>query len=113
MPSIKPMAVTEMASREPDASEMPGMGDPARPRLAAGVRMRFDAVRGRHVLLLPEAILILNATGAEIVELCDGRRTLADIRAELRSRYGEVAADEAHGYLDDLVSRHAIEVDDD
>lgn len=75
--------------------------------------MRFDTARGQHVLLSPEAVLILNPTGAEIVELCDGHRTIAEIRAELRSRYGEVAADEARDFLGDLIAHRGIEVRDD
>ena len=102
-----------MAAAESDSAAQPGMDDTARPRLAAGVRMRFDAARGQHVLLSPETILILNPTGAEIVELCDGQRTVAEIRAELRSRYGAVAADEARDYIADLIARRGMEADDD
>ena len=54
--------------------------DSARPRLAPHVRMRFDAARGQHALLSPRRSWVLNGTGAAIVELCDGRRTVAEIQ---------------------------------
>ena len=59
----------------------------ARPRLATGVRMRFDNVRDRHVLLYPEGALALNVTAAAVLELCDGGRTLDEIVDTLSQRY--------------------------
>ena len=46
-----------------------------RPRLAPGVRYRWDQMREQHQLLFPEGLLVLNETGAAIVRLCDGRTT--------------------------------------
>jgi pyrroloquinoline quinone biosynthesis protein D len=39
------------------------------------------------VLLYPEGVLLLNAPAAAVLELCDGRRTLADLVAVLGRRY--------------------------
>lgn len=118
MPSTRPtesaeMTIPELATSESNSEEMSETADTARPRLTSGVRMRFDAARDQHVLLSPEAVLVLNPTGAEIVELCDGERTITEIRAELRNRYGEVAAVEVRGFLDDLIARRGIELNDD
>ena len=44
---------------------------------------RFCRTRQRHILQLPETVVVLHGSGAEILELCDGRRTVADIVAEL------------------------------
>jgi pyrroloquinoline quinone biosynthesis protein D len=96
MPSTRPMAAVD---------------DSARPRLAPHVRMRFDATRGQYVLLSPEAVLLINDTGAAIVELCDGRRTVAEIQSELQSRYDQVADGDVRRFLADLVAKHAMEVD--
>jgi pyrroloquinoline quinone biosynthesis protein D len=63
-----------------------------RPRLARHVRLRFDPARGQHVLLTPEAVTVLNGTGAAVLELCDGQRTVTEILAELRGRYAHVDA---------------------
>ena len=81
-----------------------------RPRLAAHVRLTFDPVRGRHVLLAPETVSVLNKTGAAIVGLCDGRRTVAAIVAELREQYDQVAEEEVRLFLSRLSARRCIEV---
>jgi pyrroloquinoline quinone biosynthesis protein D len=85
--------------------------DSARPRLARHVRLRFDAARGQHALLSPETVWVINATGAAIVELCDGRRTVAEIQSELQSRYTEVTDDDVRRFVTDLVAHHSMEVD--
>jgi pyrroloquinoline quinone biosynthesis protein D len=66
-----------------------------RPRFIAGVRLHFDAVRDRHVLLYPEGALALNETAAAALALVDGRRTTANIIESLRGRYlsVEIASD--------------------
>jgi pyrroloquinoline quinone biosynthesis protein D len=84
--------------------------DADRPRLAAHVRLTFDPVRGRHVLLAPETVSVLNGTGATILNLCDGRRTVADIVAELHGRYDRVADDEVRLFLSRLAARRCVEV---
>jgi pyrroloquinoline quinone biosynthesis protein D len=86
------------------------MEDAAVPRLGRGVRMRYDKARDRHVLLLPETVVVLNATGTAILELCDGTRTVAEIVAVLRERYGEVPEEQVHAYLAKLVERRHVEV---
>jgi pyrroloquinoline quinone biosynthesis protein D len=58
-----------------------------RPRLATGARLRYDEVREEHVLLVPEGVVRLNPTAAEVLGLCDGERSLDDIAGELSARY--------------------------
>ena len=58
-----------------------------RPRLATGARLSYDDVREEHVLLIPEGAVRLNPTAAEVLELCDGERSLDDIAAALSERY--------------------------
>jgi pyrroloquinoline quinone biosynthesis protein D len=58
-----------------------------RPRLATGARLRYDEVREEHLLLIPEGAVRLNATAAEVLELCDGERSLDDIVGALSARY--------------------------
>jgi coenzyme PQQ biosynthesis protein PqqD len=83
------------------------------PRLASGVRLRWDKVRERKVLLFPEGAVTLNSTAADVLELCDGARTLDEIVAELASRYGgaDVRAD-VENLLGALAARGLV-VDDD
>ena len=66
----------------------------SRPKLAPHVRLSFDQTRQRHVLQSPEAVTVLNDTGAAVLGLCDGQRTLAEIVAELEPRYNRVPTDE-------------------
>ena len=94
----------------PSTRPMARIDDSMRPRLAPHVRMRFDAARGQHALLSPETVWVVNDTGAAIVELCDGLRTVAEIQAELQSRYEQVPDGEVHRFLADLVAKHRMEV---
>lgn len=94
----------------PSTEPMPAVSDTDRPRLAAHVRLRHDPVRGRHMLLAPEAVSVLNGTGASILNLCDGARTVAEIVVELNGRYDRVAADEVRLFLARLVARRRVEV---
>jgi pyrroloquinoline quinone biosynthesis protein D len=72
-------------------------------------RMDFDTVRQRHVLLYPEGTVLLNDTGAAILELCDGHRSVAQIAGVLQERYksGDVTADVLE-YLSGLAERELI-----
>jgi pyrroloquinoline quinone biosynthesis protein D len=58
-----------------------------RPRLATGARLRYDEVREEHLLLVPEGAVRLNPTAAEVLELCDGERSMDDIVGVLSARY--------------------------
>lgn len=74
---------------------MSGLDDRAVPRLARGVRLRWDEVRQKHLLLYPEGALVLNPTAAVVLELCDGTRSVGDVLALLHERYpgADVGAD--------------------
>lgn len=65
----------------------------SRPRLAPGVRMRFDRVGGMAMLLCPERGLGLDGTAAEIVELLGGGFAVGEIVDELQRRYGAARGD--------------------
>ena len=58
-----------------------------RPRLVTGARLRYDEVREEHLLLIPEGVVRLNPTAAEVLALCDGERSLDDIVGTLSARY--------------------------
>jgi len=91
-------------------SDAGSVGLTSRPRLAPHVRLRFDPARNRHVLLTPEAVTVLNDTGAAILELCDGERTMAEILTELRARYDLVADDEVRLFLVGLQAKRRVEI---
>ena len=80
------------------------------PKLWPMARLQFDAVRQRPVLLYPEGAVLLNDTGAAILELCDGSNTLGQIVAILSERYGiDVTADVAE-YLTLMAERELLRV---
>lgn len=84
----------------------------SRPALASHVRLTFDPAREQHVLLGPESVVVLNRTGADILELCDGRRTVAEIAEQLQTRYERVVDSEVRQFLDRLVAKRCVEVGD-
>jgi len=111
-----------MTAMEPIAVEttarpvVPGSGrvcDTDRPRLARHVRLTFSRTRQRPVLLLPETVVVLNGSGAAILQHCDGRRTVAEIVAELGARYRSVPDGEVQRFLTGLVVRRCVELNRD
>ena len=78
------------------------------PILARGVRYRWDEVRQQHQLLYPEGLLVLNETGAAIVQLCDGR-TVAEIQEELNEEFARSdVAEDVQNFLSRLAERGLI-----
>jgi len=57
-----------------------------RPRLAAGCRWA-EADSAERMLLFPEGAIRLLGTGREILERCDGQRTVEQIVDELQELY--------------------------
>ena len=83
-----------------------------RPRLARHVRLGFCRTRQRHILQLPETVVVLHGSGADILALCDGRRTVAEIVAELGARYHTVPDGEVRQFLTRLLARRCVELAD-
>ncbi len=103
MPSTMPMRTDSHAG--PADQPRPT----SRPRLAPHVRLTFDQARQAYVLLTPETVTLLNDTGAAILELCDGERTVDEILTELRDRYDGVADDEVRLFLAGLLAKRRLE----
>jgi pyrroloquinoline quinone biosynthesis protein D len=80
-----------------------------RPRLVTGARLQFDDVREEHVLLVPEGVVRLNPTAAEVLELCDGERSLEDIVGALVARYdGADLGDDVRGLVDAMAEKGLV-----
>ena len=83
----------------------------SQPRLAAGVRLGQN--NNQQVLLMPERALRLNGPSLEIVQRCDGKRTVREIVNELQHLYAK--ADPAKvefdilGYLKLLQAQRALD----
>jgi len=58
-----------------------------RPRLAKRARLHIDPITGKPVLLHQEVVMVLNQTGYEILQLCDGTRILPEILQVLENQY--------------------------
>jgi pyrroloquinoline quinone biosynthesis protein D len=79
------------------------------PRLHPKARLQRDDVRGRDVLLYPEGLVTLNATGVEILRLCDGTRSVADIVGTLEQRYSTTGlAPDVAGFLERLAAKGLV-----
>ena len=80
-----------------------------RPRLVTGARLRYDEVREEHLLLIPEGAVRLNPTAAEVLELCDGERSLDDIVRTLSTRYeGFDLRDDVEELIDGMTQRGLV-----
>jgi pyrroloquinoline quinone biosynthesis protein D len=66
---------------------MSNLPDTSKPRLAAKVRLKWDEVRQKPLLLFPEGVLVLNPTAHEVVSLCDGQRTVGEIVKTLGEKF--------------------------
>ncbi|MCP2256092.1 pyrroloquinoline quinone biosynthesis protein D [Prauserella aidingensis] len=53
------------------------------PKLAGKAMLRHDNVRDVELLLLPERVVLLNKSGAAILGLCDGNRTVQQVVEQL------------------------------
>lgn len=68
---------------------MSALGSNSKPSLARKARLRREEVRQVDLLLLPERVVKLNPTGAAILRLCNGERTVEEIVQELESQYDQ------------------------
>jgi pyrroloquinoline quinone biosynthesis protein D len=82
-----------------------------RPALALGVRLHWDRVRERSVLLYPEGALTLNQTAVDVLELCDGERSMEDIAALLSTRYAGADVQEDVEELLGAIAERGLVVD--
>jgi pyrroloquinoline quinone biosynthesis protein D len=80
-----------------------------RPRLVTGARLQYDEVREEHMLLVPEGVVRLNPTAAEVLELCDGERSLEEIVDTLSGRYeGPDLRSDVQGLVDGMTQRGLV-----
>jgi pyrroloquinoline quinone biosynthesis protein D len=78
------------------------------PRLWRVARLDFDPVRQRHVLLYPEGAVLLNDSGAAILQLCDGHRTVKQIVGVLTERYQADVSADVLDYLAQMAERELV-----
>ena len=64
-----------------------------RPALAPSVLLRYDRVRDAELLLMPERAVLLSPEGGRILRLCDGRRSVSGVIADLAADYPDAPLD--------------------
>ena len=80
-----------------------------RPRLLDGARLQYDDVREEHQLLVPEGAVRLNESAAQVLALCDGKRSLDETAATLSERYsGADVADDVRELLGGMDERGLV-----
>ncbi|WP_099864196.1 pyrroloquinoline quinone biosynthesis peptide chaperone PqqD [Pararhizobium haloflavum] len=82
-------------------------------KLARGVRLREDAVRGQKVLLAPERAMALDEIAVKIVEALDGERSLDRIADDFAAEFGaprQRIADDVAAFVQELADRRMLEV---
>jgi len=84
----------------------------AKPRLAPGCRLN-EKSQPQRILLMPERALRLNGPSLQIIERCDGTRTVRQIIAELQKLYSKAepqkVEDDILGYLARLNEQRALD----
>lgn len=84
------------------------LGPDTVPRLWRLARLEYDPVRQKHVLLYPEGAVLLNDTGAAILELCNGTRTVDEIVTLLSERYHADVSADVNEYLSQMADRELV-----
>ncbi len=90
---------------------VPAVAGAVQPRLAAGVRLRFDTIRQAWLLLAPERVIETEGPTHDILSRCDGIRTIGQIVDELAAIYAarrdDIEADVC-ALLDELAAKRLV-----
>ncbi|MDK1492537.1 pyrroloquinoline quinone biosynthesis peptide chaperone PqqD [Sinorhizobium sp. 7-81] len=82
-------------------------------KLARGVRLREDQVRGQMVLLAPERAMALDEIAVAIVQALDGKRSLDriadDFAAQFEAPVAQIASD-VKAFVHELAVRRMLEI---
>ena len=90
---------------------MSALSDTARPAIAHGMRLQWEAAQEAHVLLYPEGMVKLNGSAGAIMSRCDGMRTVADIVMDLERAYGATGlAADVRAFLTLALERRWLEL---
>lgn len=93
-----------------DASRSP-IASTERPQLLQRARLQIDRVTGKPMLLYPEGVLFLNATGHAIITLCTKGYTFDEIITHLSGQFQvspEQLIPEVTDYLNKLRAKNLL-----
>ena len=63
------------------------VSETSRPKLPRHARLKFDETRQVWVILAPERVLAPDEIAVEVLQLCDGVRSVADMVDQLAAKY--------------------------
>ncbi|MGO8914011.1 MAG: pyrroloquinoline quinone biosynthesis peptide chaperone PqqD [Bradyrhizobium sp.] len=63
------------------------VSETSRPKLPRHARLKFDETRQVWVILAPERVLAPDEIAVEVLQLCDGVRSVADMIDQLAAKY--------------------------
>jgi pyrroloquinoline quinone biosynthesis protein D len=63
------------------------VNEASRPKLPRHAKLKFDETRQVWVILAPERVLAPDEIAVEVLQLCDGERSVADIVNHLAAKY--------------------------
>ena len=63
------------------------VSEASRPLLPRHARLKFDETRQRWVILAPERVLAPDEIAVEVLKLCDGVRSVAEMVDQLAEKY--------------------------
>lgn len=89
-------------------TESADLSEASVPHFPRGVRLRFDEARQAHVLLAPERVIVPDEIAVEVLKLCDGQASVAQIVDALAARFDAPVAlilPDVLGLLSDLASK--------
>jgi pyrroloquinoline quinone biosynthesis protein D len=84
-----------------------------RPRLTRKVRLKFDPIEKQFLLLYPERGMKLSDSAAEVLQRCDGERTVEMIATELAHMTGAplaVVRKDVASFVAEMKSRGLVEL---
>ena len=63
------------------------ISEASRPKLPRHAKLKFDETRQVWVILAPERVLAPDEIAVEVLKLCDGERSVADLVDQLAAKY--------------------------
>ena len=73
------------------------------PRLAPGVRLKYDEARACWIVLAPERVLVPDETALDVLQRCDGATSLDRLIDDLARSY-DADRDEIAGDVNELLN---------
>ena len=84
------------------------VNEASRPKLPRHAKLKFDETRKVWVILAPERVLAPDEIAVEVLQLCDGVRSVADMVDQLAVKYAaprEAIATDVVAMLQDLADK--------